>query len=126
MGTPHRGSPDASFGKNLGDVANLALHVSGTHRLTGGINRSLIETLGQESKELLGIAEDFVSRASALRIVTCYEIKTHPLTNKMVRHYRSVLGVPRRHVVGCFSGMETGLISSRDSRLSGSLQQCSA
>lgn len=113
MGTPHRGSPDASFGKILGDVANLALHVSGTHRLTGGINRSLIETLGQESKELLAIAEDFVSRASALRIVTYYETKTHPLTNKVVRDSSSDFRFTYRHVVGCFSGTKTRLISSR-------------
>ncbi len=84
MGTPHRGSPDASFGKILGDVANLALHISGTHRLAGGINSTLIESLSQESKELLGIAEDFVPRASALHIVSCYETKTYPLTNKVV------------------------------------------
>ena len=84
MGTPHRGSPDASYGKVLGDIANVVLHMSGSDRIIGGINTSLFKNLGQESKELIGIAEDFVGRASLLQIISFYETEKHPLTNKVV------------------------------------------
>ena len=110
MGTPHRGSPEASFGKILGDVANLALHISGAHRFTGGINSSLIATLGQESKELLGIGEDFVPRASALRIISFYETKTHPLTNKVVRNSSLVLNAKANGRLGSWCGTRKRLI----------------
>ena len=91
LGTPHRGSSDANYGKLLGDIANLALHVSGSSRFTGRINTSLIEALSHESKELLGIAEDFIPHASSLHIISFYETETHPLTNKVVcnRNYVS-------------------------------------
>ena len=59
MGTPHRGSSYATFGKTLCDIANVALRMSFAHRLTGGVQRSLIETLAQESGELQGVSEDF-------------------------------------------------------------------
>ena len=90
MGTPHRGSADASYGKVLGNIANLALHVSGGSRVTGRVNTSLIEPLRYGSKELLGIAEDFVPRASSLHIISFYETETHPLTNKVVCRGNSV------------------------------------
>ena len=86
MGTPHRGSSYATFGKTLGDIANVALHISLTHRLTGGVKTSLIETLAQESGELQGVSEDFylMIQESTLHIISLYETAAHPLTNRTV------------------------------------------
>lgn len=86
MGTPHRGSSYATFGKTLCDIANVALHMSFAHRLTGGVQRSLIETLAQESGELQGVSEDFylMIQESALHIISLYETEAHPLTNRTV------------------------------------------
>lgn len=86
MGTPHRGSAYATFGKTLGDIANVALHVSFAHRLTGGVKTSLIETLAQENGELQGVSEDFylMIQESALHVISLYETEAHPLTNRTV------------------------------------------
>ena len=86
MGTPHRGSSYATFGKILCDIANVALRMSFAHRLTGGVQRSLIETLAQESGELQGVSEDFhlMIQESALHIISVYETEAHPLTNRTV------------------------------------------
>lgn len=86
MGTPHRGSPYASYGKMLGDITNLTLHVSYIHRLTGGVRTTLIETLARENGELQAISEDFYSivQESALHVISLYETEAHPLTNRTV------------------------------------------
>lgn len=86
MGTPHRGSHYATYGKTLGDIANVASHMSFTHRFTGGIRTSLIETLTQENGELDGISEAFPSivEGSALHIISVYETENHPLTSNPV------------------------------------------
>lgn len=86
MGTPHRGSSFASFGTTLGNVANLASRMSGTHRFTGGINTHLIETLAQDSGELYGVSADFllIVKDSALHIISLYETEAHPLTKRLV------------------------------------------
>ncbi len=86
MGTPHRGSPYATYGKVLGDIANVTMHMSFTHRLTGGVRTALIGTLVQENGELQGISEDFYSiiQESAIHVISFYETEAHPLTNKTV------------------------------------------
>ena len=84
MGTPHRGSALASPGKLLSDIANAALHTSGSYRFTGGINTPLVRNLRQNSTELLGIADSFTDRASVLRIITFYETEITPPSKSVV------------------------------------------
>jgi hypothetical protein len=79
MGTPHRGSDSAAFGKVLGDIANAVLP-----RVAGRVNTTLIAALEQESRELLGIADSFVPRANAFRLVSFYETEADSVTNKVV------------------------------------------
>ncbi|KAL8689403.1 MAG: hypothetical protein Q9224_004647, partial [Gallowayella concinna] len=111
MGTPHNGSTYASYGKVLGDLANVAMQISLTHRWTGGVRTSLIKSLEQGNEELRGISEDFCSilEESAIQIVTIYETDKHPLTKKLVRNvlrivdYSSArLGVSRERLEPLF------------------------
>lgn len=84
MGTPHRGSSAAGYGKIIGEIANLALHVSGSYHLTGGVNTSLLRDLHPASSQLLAIAHSFLPRAKSLEIVSFYETETHPVTKRLV------------------------------------------
>lgn len=87
MGTPHRGSRYADLGQILGTIADVALRVSGTRRFAGGLNLSLIETLAEENGVLQGLSEDFrlAVQDSGLHIISVYETRAHPLTNRQVR-----------------------------------------
>ena len=86
MGTPHRGSPYASYGKTVGDIVNFTLHTSLIHRFTGGVPTSLIEALTHENRELQSLSEDFdeILKGSALHIISLYETEAHPFTNRLV------------------------------------------
>ena len=79
LGTPHRGSSAAEYGKVLGGIARVVLDLSGSALLFGSINKKLIESLEQESRELLNIAEVFVPLSSSLHIVTYYETVAYPV-----------------------------------------------
>ena len=86
LGTPHRGSPYASYGKILGNIANMTLHASLTHRFIGGVRTPLIKTLTRESRELEAISEDFdsIAQESELAIISLYETEAHPFINRTV------------------------------------------
>jgi hypothetical protein len=86
MGTPHRGSAYATYGKVLGEIANVTMQLSLTHRFTGGINTALIETLDRENGELQAISEEFhdLIQRSTIHIIGFYETEAHPLTKKPV------------------------------------------
>ena len=87
MGTPHNGSTYAAYAKKLANVANLASHLSLTHRFTGGVRSPLLESLKVGNKELESIAGDFVDIARNIRIISFYETTSHPLTNEVVRYF---------------------------------------
>ena len=86
MGTPHRGSSYATFGKILGKIANNALRPTLTHRISGGIRTHHIKTLENNDGELQSISEAFQTTVlqSALHIISVYETEAHPFTNKAV------------------------------------------
>ena len=86
MGTPHRGSPYASYGKVVGDIVNFTLHTTLIHRFTGGVPTSLIEALTHESEELQSISEDFdgMLKNTDLQIISLYETEAHPYAKRTV------------------------------------------
>lgn len=80
LGTPHRGSATAAPAKVFGDIFNVVWHASGGGLFRRGIKTDLLRALGQNSSELMGIAEDFRLRANSLSITTFYEqFVTEPL-----------------------------------------------
>ena len=95
MGTPHDGSHYADYGKVLADVANVASRITLTHRFTGGVRTSLIESLKSQSMELRAIADDFVAitKSSDLLIINFYETKTLPYMNRTVSNSLLKLGI---------------------------------
>lgn len=94
MGTPHRGSAYASYGKILGDIVNVTMHVSLTHRFTGGVKTALIESLVRNNEELQAISEDFypLIQQSSIHITSFYETEANPLTNKTVGSFAIIGG----------------------------------
>ena len=86
MGTPHRGSAYATYGRVLGGIANVTMQLSLAHRFTGGINTALIETLDRENEELQAISEEFhdLIQQSIFHFISFYETEAHPLTKKTV------------------------------------------
>lgn len=86
MGTPHRGSAYATYGRVLGEIANVTMQLSFTHRFIGGINTALIETLDRENGELQAISEEFqdLIQQSTIHIISFYETEAHPLTKRTV------------------------------------------
>lgn len=86
MGTPHRGSAYATYGRVLGEIANFTMQLSFSHRFTGGINTALIEILDRENRELQAISEEFhdLIQQSIIHIISFYETEAHPLIKKTV------------------------------------------
>jgi hypothetical protein len=90
LGTPHRGSSVAAYGKTIADITNIVLHVSGSYYFTGGINTSLLQDLHTNSSNLLGIAQSFVPRSKSLAIASFYETEVHPVTRRLVGSFQAV------------------------------------
>ena len=82
LGTPHRGSSSANWGKLLGDIGNAAFYASGSSALVGKFKTPLLQNLSQNSAELRTIADSFTERGSTFYIVTFYEtVATPPFNN---------------------------------------------
>ncbi|KAF2792053.1 hypothetical protein K505DRAFT_308322, partial [Melanomma pulvis-pyrius CBS 109.77] len=87
LGTPHRGSDIAFWGKTLGKFANFAVF--------GGIRTDLLNSLAPKSTELADICSQFVERAVPLNIFTIYErIKMKGLPDLVVDETSAVLHLP--------------------------------
>ncbi len=84
MGTPHQGSKFANMGKTLGEIANVALYMTGSNSITGGVKTSLLRDISLNSSTLRGITRSFRQRSSALRISTFYETEITPPTGTIV------------------------------------------
>ena len=86
MGTPHRGSKHASYGKTLGDIVNFTLRTTFIHRSTGGVPTRLIKALDPENEELQRLSEDFdkILEGSTIQIISLYETELNPFTDKIV------------------------------------------
>ena len=86
MGTPHRGSAYASYGKTVAQIANFVLRVSFADHFTGRARADLIASLTHENDDLLRISEEFsnILKGSPIRIFGFYETEAHPLTNAPV------------------------------------------
>lgn len=86
MGTPHRGSAYASYGKTVAQIANIALRVSLADRFTGRARADLIASLTHENDDLLRISEEFfnILKGSTIRTIGFYETEAHPRTNAPV------------------------------------------
>jgi hypothetical protein len=64
LGTSHRGSVTAAPAKVFGDIFNVAWYASGGGLFRRGVKTDLLRALGQNSSELIGIADDFRQRAN--------------------------------------------------------------
>ena len=67
MGTPHRGADAASYG-------NFAARALETIQMGTATNKNLVSDLKRNSPALWQITQQFVERASTLRIKTFYEV----------------------------------------------------
>jgi hypothetical protein len=79
MGTPHRGSDAAYWGRILGRLANIPF--------VAGIRNVLLRDLAPKSTVLGNICEQFVERAMPLQIITVYERVKMRGFNDLVRIY---------------------------------------
>lgn len=86
MGTPHGGSRYAEYGKVMADIVNALSHASGTQRMTGGVQRTLINGLRAQNPELHAIDLDFIAIAqtASFKVINFYETEAHPWTTKTV------------------------------------------
>ena len=75
LGTPHQGSPAASYASILARTASALVISSQLFRLSGSMRDDLLTTLRTQEPELLKIAEDFRVHTRNLKIMSFIEGK---------------------------------------------------
>jgi hypothetical protein len=75
LGTPHQGSPAASYASILARTANVLLKGTQSSRFTGQMRTDLLKLLQPHKSELLTIAEDFRVHTSDIKIISFIEGK---------------------------------------------------
>ena len=84
LGTPHQGSPSASYASILSKIANIFVIGTQISRLTGPIRTELLTGLETNEKALLHIAEDFRVHTGTLQIASFIEQKNMRGLNERV------------------------------------------
>jgi hypothetical protein len=84
LGTPHQGSPSATYVSILSQIANIFIIGTQTSRLMGQMRTELLHSLQTNEKELLHIAQDFRVHTSTLHLASFIEQKNMRGLNERV------------------------------------------
>ena len=85
LGTPHQGSPTATYATILSQIVNSIVVGSQVSRLSGPIRTELLRGLETNEAELLRVAEEFRVHTTAINIASFIEQKQMRGLNERVR-----------------------------------------
>ncbi|KAK5994660.1 Protein SERAC1-like protein [Cladobotryum mycophilum] len=98
MATPHCGSSLASLGKILSDITATCTPIATPRRLLGPLKK--------DSKDLLEITADFVSKVPKLHLVSFYEMEMTSIgifKRFVVEKHSAILNVPDEVIIGQYA-----------------------
>ncbi|MCJ1249271.1 hypothetical protein MMC30_006494 [Trapelia coarctata] len=100
LGTPHQGSPSATYATILSRIAKPLVSGSQMSRLTGSIRTELVQGLRANEKESLRIDQDFRVQTGTVRIASFIEQKCMSgLTERVVDDKSGFMGAPTERFV---------------------------
>jgi len=89
LGTPHQGSPSATYANILAQITNIFVVGTQVSRLTGRIRTDLLKSLKTKESELLKIAEDFRVHTTKIKISSFIEQVNMAGLNQRARSSKS-------------------------------------
>ncbi|KAI9748141.1 MAG: hypothetical protein M4579_007306, partial [Chaenotheca gracillima] len=100
LGTPHQGSPSATYASILSQIANVFVIGSQMSRLTGPLRTELLQSLRRNENELLYIAQDFRVHTGPLMIASFIEQKNmRGFNERIVDESSGFMGLPNERIV---------------------------